>query len=163
LREILRDDRRLLRERKFDGGLAGREAFGRKTQAAASAREFYFQGASGIGFEQKAAIGVRDRDGMVQHVAEHHVQGELRVQQGSGLQQALQLDEAAARRLRAGDVLDPSEEIRERGFRPAGIRTEKDLVRIVDAESDGIAVLKLRLSTFSPLTNRPRRCPRSST
>src|SRR6266436_5989598 len=72
-------DHGLLRVRKFDGGLAGREAFGRKTQAAASAREFYFQGASGIGFEQKAAIGVRDRDGMVQHVAEHHVQGELRV------------------------------------------------------------------------------------
>ncbi len=42
LREIFGDDRRLLLERKLDGGLAGREAFGRKAKAAAAAREFYF-------------------------------------------------------------------------------------------------------------------------
>ena len=65
------------------------------------------------------------------------------MQQGSGFQQTLELDEAAARGLRAGDVLDSGEEVRERGFISAGIRTENDLVRIVNPESDGVAVLKL--------------------
>src|SRR5437879_11071079 len=93
---------------------------------------------------------------MVQHVAEHYVQRELRVQQGSGFQQTLELDEAAARGLRAGDVLDSGEEVRKRGFISAGIRTENDLVRIVNPESDGVAVLKLAALHFFAVDEKAR-------
>src|SRR5713101_4900250 len=81
LREVFRDYRRVLLQRELDGGLAGCEALGRKTKSAAAPGEFYFERAAGIGFEEQATIGVGDGDGVIQHVAQHDVEGKLGVQQ----------------------------------------------------------------------------------
>src|SRR5258706_539635 len=57
------------------------------------------------GVEKLAAIRIGHGDGVIQHVAQGFVEGKLRVQQSTGLQQALELDQPAACRLRTGDVL----------------------------------------------------------
>src|SRR6266849_4027067 len=141
LREVFGDDRRLMLQSELDGGLAGREAFGGKTKSAAAPSEFYFERAAGIGFEQQTAIGVGDGDGVIQHVAQHHVERQLRVQQRGRFQEALEFHKAAARRLRAGDMLHPSEQLGKGIPLRALGGAEDDLVRVVESEGDRVAIL----------------------
>ena len=114
LRQVFGDHRRLLFERQLDGGLAGHEAFRRKAEAAAAARESYFQRAGGIDFEEQAAVGVGDGDGVIQHRAKNRIDRKLRMKERGGFQQKVQFAQAAAGGLRTGDVLDTREKLRNR-------------------------------------------------
>ena len=92
MREILGNDRRLLLQRELDGRLAWCQAFGRKTKSAAAPGKFHFKSAAGVGFQEQAAVGVSDRDRMIQHMAQHDVERKLRVEQRGGFQEALEFD-----------------------------------------------------------------------
>ena len=148
LREIFGDDRRLLLEGKLNGGLAGREAFRWKAQAAATACQLHFERAGDVRFEEQAAIGIGDGNGVIQHVTEHYIERKLRVKERGRLEKALELDEAAAGGFGAGDVLDASEQIWQGRFIGTGIRAEDDFVGIVEAEADGIAILEFAAFDF---------------
>src|SRR6266581_123655 len=68
------------------------------------ARDMAKRGITTTARSRYATIGVGDGDGMIHHVAQHYVKRKLGVQQGGRFQEALEFDQAAARRLRAGDV-----------------------------------------------------------
>src|SRR6202171_3566805 len=65
-----------------------------------------------------------------------------------GFKEKLQLAEPAADMLRTGDVLDASEEQRNRIIIGALGGAEDDLVRVVEAEGDGVAVLEFAAIDF---------------
>src|SRR5258706_236731 len=151
LREVFRNHRRLLLQRKLDGGLAGHKAFGRKAKTPAAPCEFHSKRAAGVGFEKQAAVGIGYGDRVIHHVAQHDVERQLGMQQRSCFEQPLELGQTtatAARRLRAGYVLHAREELRKR----IGVRTlagaEDDLVRVLEAEGDRVAVLQFAAFDF---------------
>src|SRR6266436_347240 len=151
LREVFRNHRGLLFQRELDGGLAGRKAFGRKAKTPAAPCEFHSKRADGVGFEKQAAVGIGYGDRVIQHVAQHDVERQLGMQQRSCFEQPLELGQTtatAARRLRAGYVLHAREELRKR----IGVRTlagaEDDLVRVLEAEGDRVAVLQFAAFDF---------------
>src|SRR6202158_6422516 len=65
-----------------------------------------------------------------------------------GFKEKLQLAEPPADMLRTGDVLDASEEQRNRIIIGALGGAEDDLVRVVEAEGDGVAVLEFAAIDF---------------
>src|SRR5207302_8352960 len=93
LRQVFGDHRRLLFKGKLDGSLAGCHAFRWYAQCAIAPREFYFQRFRRVLFEQQAAIRIGHGDGVIQHVAQRFVEGKLRMQQGTGFEQALELNQ----------------------------------------------------------------------
>ena len=71
LRQIFGDDRRMLFQCQLNGGLAGGKTFGRKPQAAASARQAHVQICGIVAFQEQAAVSVGDGHGVIQHGAQH--------------------------------------------------------------------------------------------
>src|SRR5712691_680367 len=148
LREILGHDWRMLLERQLDGGLAGCETFRRKAESAAAAREPHLQSSGGVGFQQQPAVRVGDRHGMIQHRAENGIERKLRMKKSGGFEEKVQLAEPSAGRLGTGDVLDAGEQAWN-GFvlgRAGG--TEDDFIRVLEAETEDIAVVELAAFHF---------------
>src|SRR5438046_1430370 len=97
---------------------------------------------------EKAAIGSGHGDGMIRQVAQRFVEGKLRMQQGTGFEQALELNQAAAGWFGAGDVLHPREQLG-KGITVCTLGgTEDYFVRVVETERDGVAILKLAAIDF---------------
>ena len=99
--EILADDRCLAVDSLAERGLAGRDALRREFFTAAAARQPHLERSGDAGLQQKAAIGMGDRDRVIEHGGQHRVQRELRMQQGRGFKQQIQLAQARRRGGRA--------------------------------------------------------------
>ena len=129
-------------------GLAGREAFGGKAQTAAATSELHLQCTRGVRFEEKTTVRVGDSNGVIQHRAENGIKWKLRVQKRSGLEKQVELAQASARGFGTGDVLDARQQLRNRIFACAAGGAKQDLVRVVEPEGDGVAVLELAAFHF---------------
>src|SRR5260370_4973522 len=88
---------------------------------------------------------------MMQHVAQQYVKRKLGMQQGGRFQEALEFDQAAARRLRAGDVLHAREQLGKRIAVSALDGAEDDLVRVVETEGNRVAILQFAAIDFLPV------------
>ena len=130
----------MLPERELDGRLAGRQAFRRQPQATAAPGQLHSQGARGVGFQEQPAVGIGDGNGVVEHRAQNQIKRKLRMQQGSRFQQKIQFAEAAPVRFRAGDVLDTRQQARDRFFTRATGQAKENLVGVLQAESNHVAV-----------------------
>src|SRR5947207_8403289 len=85
---------------------------------------------------------------MIQQVAQRFVEGKLRMQQGTGFEQALELNQAAPGWFGAGDVLHPREQLG-KGITVRTLGGTKDyFIRVVETEGDGVAILKLAAIDF---------------
>ncbi len=141
LREIFRNHRRLLFQRQVDGGLAGLEALRWEPQLPAAPREMDLQLSCGIGFEQHAAVGVRQRDGLVQHIGKHLVERQLRVQQRGHFQELVEFVQSAAHGIGSGEVLDAREQLRKSVGLRAARGVKNDFVGILEAKADDLTAL----------------------
>src|SRR6267143_2058071 len=81
LSEVLGNHAGLPLKSLAQGGLAGSQTVQREPQASAAAGETNAKRSGRIRLKQDAAVGIRDRDRMVQHRAKHGVQTKLRMQQ----------------------------------------------------------------------------------
>jgi hypothetical protein len=88
----------MLTKGELNGGLAGSEALRRKAETAGTASEADFEGPRGVGFEEHAAIGVGDRDRVIDHQSQSFIERNLGVQKGSGFEEQVELAKAAADR-----------------------------------------------------------------
>ena len=94
----------------------------------------------GVGLEQKAAVGVGDGDGVIEHGFEHGVERKLRMQQHGRFEQQVELAESDGRRFHAGNAPHAGEEILNRDLRRGSVK--HDLVGIFEAERDDVAFLQ---------------------
>jgi hypothetical protein len=86
----------MLTKGELNGGLAGSETLRRKAETAGTASEADFEGPGGVGFKKHAAIGVGDRDGVIDHQSQRFIERNLGVKQGSGFKEQVELAKAAA-------------------------------------------------------------------
>jgi len=98
LREIFGDYRRLLLHRQLNGSLAGGHAFRGKALTAAAPGQphphvFHF---SVHCLLQQSAVGIRHGNRMINHLRQHGIERQLRMQQRCRFQQHIQLSQAAA-------------------------------------------------------------------
>ena len=101
LREVFGDHRGLAAQRELNCGLARRQAFGRETQTAGAPRQPHFERFVVVGFEEQPAVGVGDRNGVIEHVAENGVERQLRMQQRRRFQQTDSVCEVRRRLVRS--------------------------------------------------------------
>ena len=98
LLKVSRDHAGLAIHRHAQGGLRGREAFRRHGHASGAPGEAVKKRSVRSGLEQKAAFGVGDGNGAVQHGFEHGVERKLRMQQHGRFEKQIEFAEADGRR-----------------------------------------------------------------
>jgi hypothetical protein len=153
--DVFGNHRRTLTEGELNGGLAGSEALRRKAETAGTASEADFEGPRGVGFKKHAAIGVGDRDRVIDHQSQRFIERNLGVQEGSGFEEQVELAKAATDRFRAGDVFDAREEMG-KGLLAAGVAGSKEeLVGIFETKRDGIAVIQKAAFDFFAVDEQP--------
>jgi hypothetical protein len=140
LSEILGDYAAVLRQGLAQSGLAGGDSFRRQRQAATASGEACAKPSGRIRLEQKASVGIRHRDGVIDHAPKHRVQWELGMKQRSGCEQQIQFAEPSGKRFGASDASDAAEDIlnRRAGFGGA----KDDLVRLLDTKSNYVAIFQ---------------------
>jgi hypothetical protein len=79
--------------------MAGSEALRWKAETAGTASKADFEGPCGVGFEKHAAIGVGDRDCVIDHQSQSFIERNLRVKKSSGFEEQIELAKAATDRL----------------------------------------------------------------
>ncbi len=92
--EVFCDDTGLFADGLIDGGLAGVDGRNVEIVALVVAGEMHAHRAGCVGFDQQAAIGMGDGDGVIEHGAEHGIERELRMQQRSGFKEQVELAQA---------------------------------------------------------------------
>jgi hypothetical protein len=148
LREIFGDDRGLTAKRELDSRLAWREALRRKAQSTRAACKAHFERFVCVGFEKQAAVGVGDRDGVIEHVTENSFERQLGMQKRGRFEQQIQFAKTAAGRFGTGDVFDARQKMRQGVGAGVGCGAIDDFVGIVETEGDRIAVLQFAAFGF---------------